>query len=144
MSNKRAKRKFILKYLVNKELEYKSINKHVLPFLKFFDIIQYRFSFHKRFLRLAIFVAIFGEILSVEVTDTSSHLHRFIPQYWKSKDLRDLPVAKQQELDELNSDVLAKLADKNLFSQGETAEGRVCVKIGLVRVYHEIYPTCYL
>ena len=59
---------------------------------------------------------------------------RFIPQYWKSKDLSHLPVPKQQELDELNADVLAKLSDKTLFSQGETAEGRVCIKIGLVRV----------
>ena len=57
----------------------------------------------------------------------------------RAKDLKDLPVAKQQELDELNTDVLAKLADKNLFSQGETAEGRVCIKIGLVRVTYSIY-----
>ena len=59
-------------------------------------------------------------------------LCRFIPQYWKNKDLRNLPDAKQQELDELNTDVLAKLSDKNLFSQGETTDGRVCIKIGLV------------
>ncbi|XP_028415889.1 pyridoxal-dependent decarboxylase domain-containing protein 1-like [Dendronephthya gigantea] len=57
---------------------------------------------------------------------------QFIPQYWKSKDLKDLPAVKQQELDELNTDVLAKLSDKDLFSQGETADGRVCIKIGLV------------
>ena len=57
---------------------------------------------------------------------------QFIPQYWKSKDLTNLPAAKQQELDELNTDVLAKLSDKSLFSEGETAEGRVCIKIGLV------------
>ena len=74
-----------------------------------------------------------------DVTVLYSYSYRFIPQYWKSKDLKDLPVAKQQELDELNTDVLAKLADKNLFSQGETAEGRVCIKIGLVRVTFSIY-----
>jgi hypothetical protein len=59
---------------------------------------------------------------------------RFIPQYWKSKDLNNLSVTKQQEIDELNTDVLEKLSDKNLFSQGEAPDGRVCIRIGLVRV----------
>ena len=59
---------------------------------------------------------------------------RYIPQYWTSKDLKNLPAAKQQELDELNTDVLTKLSDKTLFSRGETADGRVCIKIGLVRL----------
>lgn len=57
---------------------------------------------------------------------------QFIPQYWKSKELKTLSPAKQQELDELNTDVLHKLADKNLFSKGESPDGRVCIKIGLV------------